>query len=459
MTEVLTDGLTSRREAIRAGIAALTGFWDALPDAIDDELGDLLGDLGLLASLSSAGGVAVTALAGSRGVIEASQYASATAWVADHAVSLQAGGASAMAKCAGIVRRTDLPGVPEAVESADLGPAAAVSVATEFDRMAPVIHEGAAPWVLEALIEAGATRGPRGVAQIREALLAEFAPPDALQENHDARRQYLSLSAGTPWGELVKYQLVLDVEGSAVLEAGIGPLSAPRHDDEGVPDPRPFERRRAEALIDLCRRAAAAGSGPPGTTKTQLYVTMSLSDLVAGSGVGTTVGSVDGGSLLAPEAVRRLACDAGLIPLVLGSDGQVLDLGRTHRLFSAGQVKALWWRDRHCTFPGCDAPAHWCEAHHLVHWADGGPTDLGNGALLCGRHHTIAHRDRLAGSVVDGQVLWDRWRNSYRRPSRPPRDPDSDSDLDPPPDPSADAPPEPPVGPSPQPAKAPTMAL
>lgn len=320
-----------------------------------------------------------------------------------------------MANCAALVQRRDIPGIPEAVTAADLAPAAAVTAATEFDRMAPMLHEGAAPRVLEALIEAGATRGSRGVTQIREALLAEFAPPDALQDNHDARRQYLSLSPGAARGELIRYELVLDPEGGAVLEAGIGPLSAPRHDDEGVPDARPVERRRAEALLDLCRRAAAAGSAPPVTTKTQLYLTMPLSDLLDGIGVGTTIGSVHGGRLLPPETVRRLACDAGLIPVVLGTEGQILDLGRTHRLFSAGQLKALWWRDRHCTFPGCDAPAHWCEAHHLVHWTDGGPTDLKNGALLCGRHHTIAHRDRLAGWLVNGQVTWDRERNSYRR--------------------------------------------
>ncbi len=74
-------------------------------------------------------------------------------------------------------------------------------------------------------------------------------------------------------------------------------------------------------------------------------------------------------------------------------------------MFTSAQLKALWLRDKHCTFPGCEAPAHWTDAHHLTHWLDGGPTNLNNAALLCGRHHTIVHRDQLAGSVVDGQVL------------------------------------------------------
>ncbi|MGI8417349.1 MAG: HNH endonuclease signature motif containing protein, partial [Nakamurella sp.] len=106
---------------------------------------------------------------------------------------------------------------------------------------------------------------------------------------------------------------------------------------------------------------------------------------------------------------------AGVIPVVLGTDSEILDVGKTHRLFTPGQLKALWIRDRHCTFPGCHSPAHWTDAHHLWHWIDGGPTDLNNAALLCGRHHTVVHRDQLAGSIVDGHVLWDRKPGSYQQ--------------------------------------------
>jgi hypothetical protein len=76
-------------------------------------------------------------------------------------------------------------------------------------------------------------------------------------------------------------------------------------------------------------------------------------------------------------------------------------------------VRALWLRDRHCTFPGCTVPGTWADAHHLRHWADGGPTDLANGALLCGRHHTIVHRDRLTAQVTPAGVRWNRLPGSY----------------------------------------------
>ena len=88
------------------------------------------------------------------------------------------------------------------------------------------------------------------------------------------------------------------------------------------------------------------------------------------------MGGPQAGTLLAPETVRRLACDATIIPTVLGVAGAVVDLGMDVRLFTAAQIKRLWLRDQHCTYPGCDMPPQWADAHHLVHWADstGPPT-------------------------------------------------------------------------------------
>lgn len=95
----------------------------------------------------------------------------------------------------------------------------------------------------------------------------------------------------------------------------------------------------------------------------------------------------------------------------------MVDWGRAVRFFTPAQVRRLWLRDRGCTYPGCDAPPQWADAHHLVHWADFGPSNLANAALLCERHHTIVHTRRLAGRLVrdaDGEhVVWDLTRGSY----------------------------------------------
>lgn len=88
-------------------------------------------------------------------------------------------------------------------------------------------------------------------------------------------------------------------------------------------------------------------------------------------------------------------------------------MGRAVRWFTPAQLKTLWVRDGGCTFPECTMPAHWADAHHLHHWADGGPTDIDRAALLCARHHTLVHQRRLHGELRDGRVHWDLTRGSY----------------------------------------------
>jgi hypothetical protein len=87
-----------------------------------------------------------------------------------------------------------------------------------------------------------------------------------------------------------------------------------------------------------------------------------------------------------------LACDAQVIPAVLGGQSQPLDVGRARRLIDGPLRRALVLRDRGCTFPGCDRPPSWCIGHHVVPWSDGGPTSLGNAALFCTPHHRVIHR-------------------------------------------------------------------
>lgn len=140
---------------------------------------------------------------------------------------------------------------------------------------------------------------------------------------------------------------------------------------------------------------------------------MTLDDLQHRLGSARVHGTVAAGTVLAPDTIRAIACDAAVIPAVLGHDRQILDYGRTQRLFPPALVRALWLRDEHCTFPGCDIPAAWCDAHHLHHWADGGPTNLDNAALLCSRHHTIVHRDHLTATTTPSGITWNLTPGSY----------------------------------------------
>ena len=111
-------------------------------------------------------------------------------------------------------------------------------------------------------------------------------------------------------------------------------------------------------------------------------------------GSARSYGLLDNGERLSPETVRRLACDAHIIPAVLDSHGQPLDLGRSRRLFTGPLRRAITLRDGGCAFPDCDRPPKWCDTHHIVSWLNDGPTSLTNGVLLCRRHHTLIHKEQ-----------------------------------------------------------------
>ena len=122
------------------------------------------------------------------------------------------------------------------------------------------------------------------------------------------------------------------------------------------------------------------------------------------AGVMVATGSTTGEKISGGE-LRRLACNAAIVPVVLGGKSEVLDLGRTSRLFSWAQRKALRIRDRRCRARGCTVPATWCEAHHLRSWALGGATDLADGVLLCSFHHHRAHDSAFHVSRCPGGDL------------------------------------------------------
>lgn len=114
---------------------------------------------------------------------------------------------------------------------------------------------------------------------------------------------------------------------------------------------------------------------------------------------------LDDGTRTSAGQARRLACEAGIIPVVLDSKSQPLDLGRAARLFTKAQRIALGVRDGGCTARGCETTASGCHAHHDDPWSRLGPTDLANGRLLCPRHHRLAHESHYAMTVhADNKV-------------------------------------------------------
>ncbi|MEU4252584.1 DUF222 domain-containing protein, partial [Amycolatopsis sp. NPDC026612] len=171
---------------------------------------------------------------------------------------------------------------------------------------------------------------------------------------------------------------------SALLDA----LAERRTGDEG-PDVRSPQHRYGDAFSDAVDLALNSPDLPmQAGERAHVMVAVSLEDLKTGVG-RATLG--DTGSMSAAEA-RVHACDSMIIPAVLGEKSEPLNLGRLRRLISAGLRRALFLRDRGCAFPGCHRPPRHCQGHHVRHWAEGGPTDLGNLVLLCAHHHRLLHR-------------------------------------------------------------------
>jgi hypothetical protein len=157
---------------------------------------------------------------------------------------------------------------------------------------------------------------------------------------------------------------------------------------------------RADALADLARHALGCDATERALPTTTIVVRVGLAELRAGAGLGEIDGTDEPVSI---AAIRRLAADAEVIPEVLGGESEVLDFGRSRRLFTRAQRLALVERDGGCAY--CHAPPSWTEAHHIRWWErDAGPTDLDNGVLLCTACHHRVHRDGWGIRVHDGQV-------------------------------------------------------
>lgn len=434
--------LQERCSRLEAARAALEDLGAVLHEASGRELGEVMTLVDGVAAGSAAARVGITVEALRRGEV-AQAGTNAHGWVRDHAPTLRQGGAGHVAAVATAVTQDGSTWRPEGsdpdpestvgivwsgVRDGSLSPALATAVLRESGRLEPLLMPAAVPTVTRALVELGAAWGPSVMRRLRPRLLAEYGRAGQLDELQGKLASAARLS--TPFvesGDLTEYQLVMTPEQASALEAAIGPLSAAAPNAQtGERDLRPAGQRRVEALTEVCRLSSAhdsdtKGSDGAGASAAAVHVSISLADLQARTGCGEVLGSTAGGTVLSPETVRRIACEADLIPHVLGTGGEDLDLGRVVRLFTRAQRRLLWHRDRSCTYPGCTAPAAWTKAHHVLHWADGGLSDIDNAALLCQRHHDGVHRRRLWAQVSgrrDEQgrhVVWDLSDGSYDR--------------------------------------------
>ena len=247
--------------------------------------------------------------------------------------------------------------------------------------------------------------------ELLEALDQDGAEPD---RELDAQVNELFLSPdGEGLGGRVKGRLD-SVTFDAMRQAIDGVIKPEA--DEG----KSFGARQADALGEICEHVLDEGHLPDVCgEKPHLTVTVSHEQLrrqLRGGSLSAT------GLRIGPREIRRLACDSKVIAVFLGGRGEPLDVGRELRTATKYQRRALAARDGGCAHPGCTRPPNWCSAHHVKHWADGGPTDIDNLVLLCLVHHRMLHQSGWRIQICDHlpEFVPPKWADITQTPRRKP---------------------------------------
>jgi hypothetical protein len=253
----------------------------------------------------------------------------------------------------------------------------------------------------QALAEVAATRPFAELRQVVHHYLSRLDPDGPEPDPTEGRR----LSVARHADGSITGRFDLDAVGGEKVQAAL---------ESFVQAARPAgdERSRAQqlgdAFVQLADNVLAAGDLPfLRTVKPHVVALIPLADLAdphPGPGAATT----GFGARISAARARWLACDGNVSRIVIGPEGQPLDVGRTHRVVPPHLRRATEIRDGSCVFAGCDAPSHWSDVHHVLHWIDGGDTSLDNSALLCESHHTKVHHGFRITRLPDG-----RW-HTYR---------------------------------------------
>lgn len=323
------------------------------------------------------------------GLAEVSAHRTTTRWV-EARTRCSAGQAAGLVRAARAVR-DHLPATRAALAAGRIGAGHVAAITHVLHTVGAEHAEAAEPILLDL-----ARRRDPAVVRRATAYLHATLDPDGAQARLDRvyARRGVTLSVV---GDRAYLDGVLDVEAAETLRTALAPLMAP-----GAGDERSTPQRRADALVDLARRALDSATLPVlGGARPHLSVVVEGRDLAEGRGAATLPWT---GVAVPVPTVLRWACDATLLPVWTtavratvrprsggGAGVQPLAVGRASRTVTAPQLRALQVRDGGCVHPGCSRSAAFCDAHHIVHWADGGSTDLENEVLLCRHHHRTLH--------------------------------------------------------------------
>jgi hypothetical protein len=340
-----------------------------------------------------------------RGLFRRDGHLSAAGWLAT-AFKMSWGVARDQVRTASAL--DEMPTTRAAVEAGDVSLCAARGLVAARDADPTAFAEAEDRLVAAARIHTVGDLG-RVVAYWRQAVERERGV-----DGEEALRAQRRLHASVTMHGMVRVDGTLDPEtGETVLTALRAVVDAEtRTRSKDDVDDRTPAQRRADALGEVCRQWLDRPDRPMvGGELPHVTITVSADALAGADGVceADHVGPVPAG------IVRRLACDASVMRVVLSERSEPLDVGRRSKVVPPSMRRAVIVRDRRCRFPGCDRPHTWCDAHHIVHWADGGSTALSNLILLCRQHHRAIHAGRARLDMDDGLPV-------FRRPDGSPLD-------------------------------------
>jgi hypothetical protein len=372
----------------------VAALWEVEPESLTDaELTAYVRELDAVRSRAEAAMARAVAVWDARKVWADDGATSATSWLA-HRCGLSRSSAAVLVRTARRLRSMSL--TRRANEGGELCFAKAVLLASAGHRSDKTLEVFARDEQL--LVDHARGLTVDQTAQMLQHWLLR-ADPDGGPDKGDGDRLHVS----STFGGATELDAHYDTDDGEVVRAAIEAEYERLWRAEraaGAPNRTPAQRRAA-ALAEVARRAAGADPGRP-----TIAVTIGLDDLQIRAGSGRVD---ETGQAVAAETARRLSCDANVVRVVTNGASEPLDVGRASRTVSPAQRRALTIRDRGCVFPGCDRPPGWCDGHHIVHWADGAPTDLANLALLCQHHHKAMHEGGWSmARAPDGRLSFTR---------------------------------------------------
>jgi hypothetical protein len=270
-----------------------------------------------------------------------------------------------------------LPNTEQALADGDISYRHVALIAETASQLGDKFEAHAETILVETAKEVCPWRLQRAIWHVKHCLDSDGVLSDA-NKAHD--RRFLRMSQTLDG--VYRIDGWLDAEGGATLNTALDSVMGPRLAD----DDRSATERRADAAVEMARRQLDGGQLPAvGGQKPHLAVSVDMSTL--SKEPGSMAAELEWSQPIPAETARRLACDAAITPII---DGEA---DHTSRVVPGATRRALIARDKGCRFPGCDCPPAWTDAHHIKHWADGGPTTLENLILLCRRHHRLVHEE------------------------------------------------------------------